>query len=46
MALADEARRVAAQFDYSPDEVRRGTKEFIKQMRKPSPPLSPPFASC
>ncbi|KAK8240645.1 hypothetical protein HDK90DRAFT_509088 [Phyllosticta capitalensis] len=32
MALADEARRVAAQFDFTPDEVRRSVTEFIRQM--------------
>lgn len=32
MALAEEAKRMAAEFDYSADEVRKGVKEFIKQM--------------
>lgn len=32
MALAEEAKRIAAQFDYPPDEVRKGVKEFIRQM--------------
>ncbi|KAL1641083.1 glucokinase [Diplodia intermedia] len=34
MALADEAKRVAAQFAFSPDDVRRATKEFIRQMEE------------
>lgn len=34
MALADEARRVAAEFTFTPDDVRRSTKEFIRQMGK------------
>ncbi|KAI9721260.1 MAG: hypothetical protein M1812_002422 [Candelaria pacifica] len=32
MALLQEAKRVAAEFEYSPDDVRKGVKEFIKQM--------------
>ncbi|KAK0647532.1 Glucokinase [Lasiodiplodia hormozganensis] len=34
MALADEARRVAAEFTFTPDDVRRSTKEFIRQMEE------------
>lgn len=34
MVLAAEAKRVAAEFDISPDDVRRATKEFIRQMGK------------
>jgi hexokinase len=32
MALAEETKRIAAEFDYPADEVRKGVKEFIKQM--------------
>ncbi|KAF2083607.1 putative glucokinase [Saccharata proteae CBS 121410] len=32
MSLAEEAKRVAAQFDFSPDNVRSAVKEFIRQM--------------
>lgn len=32
MALAEEAKRIAAEFDYSTDEVRKGVEEFIKEM--------------
>lgn len=32
MSLLEEARRVAAEFDYPPDEVNKGVKEFIRQM--------------
>ncbi len=32
MALLQEAKRVAADFEYSPDDVRKGVKEFIRQM--------------
>lgn len=32
MALADEARRVAAEFEYPKEEVNRGVKEFLRQM--------------
>ena len=32
MALAEEAKRIAAQFDYSTEEVRKGVKEFVREM--------------
>jgi len=32
MALVDAAKRVAAEFEYSPDDVRKGVKEFIREM--------------
>ena len=32
MSLKQEAQRVAAEFDYTPDDVRRGVKAFIEQM--------------
>lgn len=32
MGLMDDARKVAAQFDYPPEEVNKGVKEFIRQM--------------
>ena len=36
MALAAEAKKVAAEFDYSAEDVNNGVKEFIRQMRKKS----------
>jgi hexokinase len=32
MALAEEAKRIAAEFDYPTGEVRKGVKEFIREM--------------
>lgn len=32
MALAEEAKRIAAEFEYPPEEVQKGVREFIKQM--------------
>lgn len=32
MTLLDEAKRVAAEFEYPAEEVNKGVKEFIKQM--------------
>jgi hexokinase len=32
MALADQAKRVAAEFDFGPDAVRSAVKEFIREM--------------
>lgn len=32
MALAAEAKRIAAEFDYSTEEVRKGVKEFVREM--------------
>jgi Hexokinase len=34
MALAEGAKRIAAEFDYPADEVRKGVKEFIKEMNE------------
>jgi hexokinase len=33
MALAAEALAVVRQFDYSDEEVNKGVKEFLRQMR-------------
>jgi len=32
MALAEAAKRIAAEFDYPAEEVRKGVKEFIREM--------------
>lgn len=32
MSLLEEAKRVAAEFEYTDDEVRKGVKHFIHQM--------------
>lgn len=32
MSLLGEARAVAAEFEYPPEEVNRGVKEFRRQM--------------
>ncbi|KAK4998256.1 glucokinase [Elasticomyces elasticus] len=32
MGLADEAKRVAAEFEYSAEDVNKGVKEFIREM--------------
>lgn len=32
MSLLEEARKVAAEFEYPPEEVNKGVKEFIRQM--------------
>ena len=32
MGLLDDARRVAAEFEYSANDVNKGVKEFIRQM--------------
>lgn len=32
MSLLEEARKVAAEFEYSADDVNTGVKEFIRQM--------------
>ncbi|GAM89153.1 hypothetical protein ANO11243_071890 [Dothideomycetidae sp. 11243] len=34
MALADAAKKVAAEFEYSASDVNRGVKEFIRQMNE------------
>ena len=34
MALHGEVKRMAAEFEYPPDEVNKGVKEFIKQMEE------------
>jgi len=32
MSLLEEAKKVAAEFKYPPEEVNKGVKEFIRQM--------------
>ena len=32
MSLHEQARRVAAEFEYSPEDINKGVKEFIRQM--------------
>lgn len=32
MSLLDRIRRVAKEFEYPPEEVKKGVKEFIRQM--------------
>ena len=32
MSLLEEARQVAAEFDYTAQDVNKGVKEFIRQM--------------
>lgn len=32
MSLLEEVKGVAAEFEYPPDEVNKGVKEFIRQM--------------
>lgn len=34
MALEEEAKRMAAQFDYSAEDVNRGVEEFIAEMEE------------
>lgn len=34
MALAEEAKRIAAQFDYNAEDVNRGVEEFIVEMEE------------
>jgi hypothetical protein len=34
MALHEEAKRMAAEFDYPTDEVNKGVKEFIREMKE------------
>ena len=34
MALAEEVRRMTAEFEYSKEEVNRGVKHFIQQMEE------------
>ena len=34
MALHEEAKRMAAEFDYPTDQVNRSVKEFIRQMEE------------
>jgi len=34
MGLAAEAQRIAAEFEYSSQDVNNGVKEFIKEMRE------------
>lgn len=40
MSLLDEAKRVAAEFEYTDDEVRKSVKHFIYQMS-----MSPSFCA-
>lgn len=35
MALAEQARRVAAEFDFGPDAVNKAVREFIREMGTP-----------
>ena len=39
MSLLKEASRVAAEFEYSAEDVRKGVKEFMKEMGWFSIPL-------
>ena len=32
MALVEKAKRVAAEFEYPPDELNRGVQEFLREM--------------
>ena len=32
MALLERAKQVAAEFEYSPDDVRKGVAEFLREM--------------
>jgi hexokinase len=34
MALHEEVKRMAAEFDYPPSEVNKGVKEFIREMEE------------
>ena len=34
MALAEEAKRIAAQFEYTTEDVNRGVEEFIAEMEE------------
>jgi hexokinase len=34
MALHDEVKRIAAEFDYPAEEVNKGVKEFIREMEE------------
>jgi len=34
MSLLKEAKRVAAEFEYSPEVLNKGVKAFINQMRR------------
>lgn len=34
MSVVQEARRVAAEFEFSDEQVQRGVVEFIRQMSK------------
>jgi len=37
MVLAAAAKRVADEFEYSGDDIRKGVKEFLKEMGELSP---------
>jgi hypothetical protein len=39
MALIAEAKRVAAEFEFSDDDVNRSVKEFIVEMSACNPPV-------
>jgi hypothetical protein len=41
MALLEEARRVAAQFEYTDEAVRKSVKQFIAQMSANTIPRYP-----
>lgn len=32
MGLAEEAQRIAGEFEYTKDDVNKGVKEFVRQM--------------
>lgn len=34
MALAEETKRITAQFEYTDEDVNKGVQEFLRQMRK------------
>jgi hexokinase len=40
MALLDRARKIAAEFDFGPEEVRKSVEEFIKEMGKTASEVS------
>lgn len=40
MALAEETKRIAAEFEYTDEDVNKGVHEFLRQMRKTLPPIS------
>lgn len=36
MSLLEAAKRVAGEFDYPAEDVRKGVKEFMREMGEPS----------